>query len=176
LETLIFTATCDTDMSENSGGPTAEPAESGWQAVIDDMAATADAYRDRGWTTLEVHPGDSVLVDSAFRTGLDVVLPDPEYEELEALAADTDFTDVDVFRAQDGTTTYLLVAEKDPNSKTVVFVPAYYDHASSANKVDSIRTDGALRLFCRRLNDDYVAFVHDDVTLFFDDNPRASES
>ena len=163
-------------MSEHSGGPTSEPAASGWQAVIEDMAATAESYRDRGWTTLEVHPGDSVLVDSAFRTGLDVVLPDPEYEELEALAADVEFTDVDVFRAEDGPTTYLLVAEKDPDSETVVFVPAYYDRAASASTIDSIRADGELRLFCRRLNDDCVEFLHDNVALFFDDTPRANES
>lgn len=162
-------------MSENPGEPASEPAGSGWQAVIEDMAVTAEAYRERDWTTLEVHPGDSVLVDSEFRTGLDVVLSGPEYEELEALAANTDFTDVDVFRAQDDTTTYLLVAEKDPDTETVVFVPAYYDRGSSAGKIDSIRTAGELRLFCRRLNDDYVEFVHDNVALFFADNPRVTE-
>ena len=161
---------------DSAAGPANEPAASGWQAVIEDMAATAETYRDRGWTTLELHPGDSVLVDSEFRTGLDVVLPDPEYEELEPLAADAEFTDVDVFRAADGPTTYLLVAEKAPDSETVVFVPAYYDRTSAAETVDTIRADGELRLFCRRLNDDAVVFAHDTVSLFFADEPRVDES
>ena len=155
------------------GGPTNQPTEQGWQAVLEDMAATAEAYRDRGWTTLELHPGDSVLVDSEFRTGLDVVLPGDEYEDLEAVAADATFADVDVFQAATDTTTYLLVVEKDPDSETAVFVPAYYDTASSAEKLDTIRENGELRLFCRRLNDDYVEFVHENVDPFLPERPDA---
>ena len=155
------------------GGPTNQPTEQGWQAVLEDMAATAEAYRDRGWTTLELHPGDSVLVDSEFRTGLDVVLPGDEYEDLEAVAADASFTDVDVFQAATDTTTYLLVVEKDPDSETAVFVPAYYDTASSTGKLDAIRENGELRLFCRRLNDDYVEFVHENVAPFLPERPDA---
>jgi len=155
-------------VSENpTNGTSADvPSASGWQPVIEDMEATAEEYRDRGWTTLELHPGDSVLVDSEFRTGLDVVLPGPEYEELEALAADAEFTDVEVFRAEDASMFYLLVVEKDPESETAVFVPAYYNPGSAEEKMEAIREDGELRLFCRRLNDDYVEFVHDDVEPF----------
>ncbi|MBZ6494524.1 DUF7529 family protein [Natrinema longum] len=155
-------------MSEN---PTAEttsngPAQSGWESVIEDMAATAAEYRDDGWTTLELHPGDSVLVDSEMRTGLDVVLPGPEYEDLESLTADCVFADVDVFRAEDGRMIYLLVVEKDPERRTAVFVPAYYDPSSGQSKLETIDSDGTFTLFCRRLNDDYVEFVHDDVGPF----------
>ncbi len=162
-------------MNENpaSDAPANQPTGDGWQAVVEDMAATAEAYRDRGWTTLELHPGDSVLVDSEFRTGLDVLLPGDEYENLEVLAADAAFTDVDVFQAAADSTTYLLVVEKDPDSEIAVFVPAYYDTASSAEKLDAIRANGELRLFCRRLNDDYVEFVHDDVDPFLPDDPQA---
>jgi len=162
-------------MTENhaEGGPANQPSGEGWQAVVEDMAATADAYGERGWTTLQLHPGDSVLVDSEFRTGLDVVLPGDEYESLESLAVDASFTDVDVFQGATGNTTYLLVVEKDPDSETAVFVPAYYDTASSAQKLDSIRENGELRLFCRRLNDDYVEFVHENVAPFLPDRPDA---
>jgi len=157
-------------MSDNpaAGGdaPGNVQAADGWQAVREDMAATADEYRDRGWTALELHPGDSVLVDSEFRTGLDVVVPGDEYEDLEALADGAEFTDVDVFRAESGGMLYLLVVEKDPDSETAVLVPAYYDPGGSEPKVDAVREDGEFRLFCRRLNDDYVEFVHPDVEPF----------
>lgn len=155
-------------MSDNPAGDVPEnvQAKSGWQAVIEDMAATADAYRDRGWNTLELHPGDSVLVDSEYRTGLDVVLPGPEYEDLEALADDASFTDVDVFRAEGDGMLYLLVVEKDPADETAVFVPAYYDPSGSQPKLENIQEAGELRLFCRRLNDDYVEFVHDNPAPF----------
>ncbi|WP_336035410.1 DUF7529 family protein [Halobacterium yunchengense] len=155
-------------MSDNPAGgtPTQVQASEGWQAVIEDMEATAEAYRDRGWTTLELHPGDAVLVDSELRTGLDVLLPGPEYEELEALAADASFGEVDVFGAESGGTYYLLVVEKAPESETAVFVPAYYDAGGSRETLEAVQADGELRLFCRRLNDDYVEFVHQHVDPF----------
>jgi len=155
-------------MNEHStdATPTNVEAASGWQAVIDDMAAMADEYEDRGWTTLELHPGDSVLVDSEARTGLDVVLPGPEYEDLEALVDDRSFTDVSVFRAEDGGMVYLLIVEEDPDDETAAFVPAYYDPAGSQDKLETIQDDDQLRLFCRRLDNDYVEFVHTDPTPF----------
>ena len=138
----------------------------GWSAVIEDMEATAAEYRERGWETLELHPGDSVLVDSDRRTGLDVVLPGPEFEELESLVDDRQFRDVEVFRAEGDELVYVLVVELDSESETAVFVPAYYDPSQSAETIESIREAGAVRLFCRRLNDDTVQFVHDDPAPF----------
>jgi len=137
-------------------------AQEGWPAVIEDMEATAAEYRDRGWTTLELHPGDSVLVDSERRTGIDVLLSGPEFEELERLVERRSFRDVEVFRAAGDGLTYLLVVERDPETETAVFVPAYYDPSGATDTVESIRETGTMRLFCRRLNDDTVTFVHDD--------------
>ncbi|WP_049906558.1 DUF7529 family protein [Halorubrum tebenquichense] len=155
-------------MSEEpvSGAVPDAHATEGWQAVMADMTATAETYRDRGWTVLEVHPGDSVLVDSAARTGLDVVLPGPEYEELEAVAAECAFTAVETYRAEADGLVYLLIVERDPENETAVLVPAYYDPGGSEPKVDAIRESGEFTLFCRRLNDEYVLFVHTDVAPF----------
>ena len=153
-----------------SGGvPENVKAKEGWQAVIEDTAATAEAYRERGWETLELHPGDSVVVDSEHRTGLDVLLPGPEYEKLESLAGECSFTEYEAFKAESKGMMYVLVVEKDPERETAVFVPAYYDPASAHEKLDSVTESGELRLFCRRLNDDYVEFTHDDPALFLPD-------
>jgi hypothetical protein len=138
----------------------------GWPAVIEDMDATAQQYRDRGWTTLELHPGDSVFVDSEARTGLDVVLPGPEYEDLETVVADASFREVEVFRAEGDGLLYLLVVEMDPDTETAVFVPAYYDPAGAEDAIATVRETGTIRLFCRRLNDDTVTFVHEDPAPF----------
>ena len=155
-------------MDEPAGGdaPASAQVGDGWTAVIEDMEATAAEYRERGWTTLELHPGDSVLVDSDRRTGLDVVLPGPEFEELESVVDDREFRDVEVFRAEGDGLVYLLVVETDPESETAAFVPAYYDPSQAAEAIESIRESGTVRLFCRRLNDDPVRFVHDDPTPF----------
>ncbi|WP_144923895.1 DUF7529 family protein [Halorubrum salsamenti] len=155
-------------MGESSGdGVTPNvQAREGWPAVIEDMEATAAEYRDGGWTTLELHPGDSVLVDSDRRTGIDVVLPGPEFENLESLVEERSFRDVEVFRAEGDGLMYLLVVETDPETETAVFVPAYYDPSAAAETIESIREEGTVTLFCRRLNDDTVEFVHNDPAPF----------
>lgn len=137
-------------------------ASSGWQAVLDDAEATADEYRERGWETLLVHPGDSVFVDSERRRGLDVVLPDPEFDELRGLVDDHAFDDVEVFRAEGDGLVYLLVVERAPATEAAVLVPAYYDPVAAGSALEAVRKEGEIRLFCRRLGDEYVEFAHDD--------------
>lgn len=158
-------------MSKDSAGelPTNAQKTASWQAVIDDMAVTSEGYRERGWTTLELHPGDSVFVDSEYRTGLDVLLPGPEHEDLEPLVEDCSFTESEVFRTENEGLVYLLIIEKDPKRKIAVFTPAYYDLATIQSKLDVIEATGQLRLFCRRLDNEYVEFVHDDPSPFLPD-------
>ncbi|SDX85486.1 DUF7529 family protein [Halobellus clavatus] len=153
------------------GVPPNVQAQEGWTAVIEDMEATASQYRDRGWTTLELHPGDSVLVDSERRTGIDVLLPGPEFEDLEATVEEGAFRDVEVFKAVGDGLVYLLVVEADRTNETAVFVPAYYDPTANADTLESIRETGSVRLFCRRLNDETVTFVHDDPEPFLPEPP-----
>ena len=154
-----------------SGTPTNVQAQAGWTEVIEDMESTAATYRDRGWETLELHPGDSVLVDSDRRTGLDVLLPGPEFEELEALVDDCTFESVEVFRAERGGIVYVLGAELDPDTETVGLAPASTGGDASREPIEAIRDAGKSRLFCRRLDDDTVEFVHDDPEPFLPEAP-----
>lgn len=151
--------------------PTNVQAQAGWTEVVEDMESTAAAYRDRGWRSLELHPGDSVLVDSDRRTGLDVLLPGPEFEELQALVADSAFETVELFRAEHGGIVYVLIAELAPDAEAAAFVPAYYDRAAASETIETIRDAGEIRLFCRRLDDDTVEFVHDDPEPFLPEAP-----
>lgn len=137
-------------------------AQQGWQTVLSEQEATAESYRADGWDTLELHPGDAVLVDSDDRTGLDVLLPGSEYEQLEELADEIVFDAVEVFRAVEGPMVYLLIVEQATGANVAVLVPAYYDRTRSVEAIRAISTAGELRLFCRRLTDEYVEFVHDD--------------
>jgi hypothetical protein len=166
--TLFADGAAPTNMTgpSPSDAPTNVQAQEGWDAVVEDMEATATTYREQGWRALELHPGDSVLVDSDRRRGLDVLLPGPEFEELEAAVESGSFTDVEVFRAESGGLLYLLVVERDPQKETVVLVPAYYDPISSSETLESVEEDGTFKLFCRRLNDDTVEFAHDDPSPF----------
>jgi len=148
------------------GVPRNVRASDGWQTVLDEQAATAESYREEGWETLQLHPGDSVFVDSEARTGLDVLLPGPEYEDLEALTDAHTFREVEVFRASEGSTVYLLIVERAPAENVAVLIPAYYDRSQAGETLQAVRTAGEIRLFCRRLNDEYVEFRHDDPAPF----------
>lgn len=152
--------------SENSMPASNVRAKEGWQTVLEEMETIADNYRERGWETLELHPGDSVFVDSERRTGLDLLLPDPEYERLESLHSEYSFSEVEVFRAIDDSMVYLLVVEQDPAGEVVTLAPGYYDVANAQSGLETVRETGQFRLFCRRLKDDYLEFVHDDPTPF----------
>ena len=47
--------------------PTNVQAKEGWQAVIEDAEATAEEFRERGWETLVLHPGEGGELRSADR-------------------------------------------------------------------------------------------------------------
>lgn len=168
LTTLISHAVPSQDMPESPGGETPPNmnAADGWQNVITEMEATAETYRDRGWTAVELHPGDSILVDSAERLGLDVVLPGDEYETIETTVAAYEFSDVEVFRAVRKGMVYLLIAERAPGAQAVIFVPAYYALQGTETARETIRDKDELTLFCRRLTDTYVLFNHTEVDPF----------
>ncbi|WP_244605398.1 DUF7529 family protein [Halorhabdus rudnickae] len=155
-----------TDDPTVDGVPRNVRASDGWQAVLDEQAATAESYRSEDWETLELHPGDSVFVDNESRTGLDVLLSGPEYEDLETLTDAYTFREVEVFRASDGSTVYLLIVERAPAENVAVLIPAYYDRTQAGETLQAVRTAGEIRLFCRRLNDEYVELRHDDPAPF----------
>ncbi len=141
----------------------------GWEAVLEDTAATAREYREDGWETLECRPGDSRLVHGDERTGLVVTLSGDEHGPLSALHDELDFSEVQTFRAPGGRRLYLLIVERAPGAETAVLIPAYYEPGRSREAVEAIREEGTVRLFCRRLDGDPVAFVHDDPAPFLPD-------
>jgi hypothetical protein len=127
-----------------------------WEQVIEDMAATAEAYRDEGWEATECHPGDVAAVGPAdaeredARTGLDLVVPDDEFERV-ATAVDGPgaFNEVEVFRATQNEIVFFTAALENDAAETVVLVPAYYDLQHSESFLQSIQQEGELRIHVR---------------------------
>lgn len=118
-------------MDESDGAPettgTNARATEVWDQVVADMAATADELEGEGWTTLQLHPGDVTLLTDAEDRGIDVVLPNPEFEDLESLVeSGARFAEYDVYRAGGAEMGYALVVAKDPGTETAVLVPLYY--------------------------------------------------
>ena len=98
-----------------------------WEAVIEDMHATAEDYREAGRETVELHPGDvMVLREESDREGLDVVVPGDEFEDLLAVVDDHEFSSYEVFRRDAGSVVYALVVIESDDGEAAVFVPTYY--------------------------------------------------
>lgn len=145
-----------------------------WDAVIADMEATAEEYRERGWDVVAVHPGDVVAIDGSGdvdRWGLDVLAPDDEFDEVERVVADEGeaFDACEVFKAQPGGMVYLVVAMLDEAGEAAVVFPAYYDPAdrSVREMLARARQTGEMRTHVRPLDERLVVtFTQGDPALF----------
>jgi hypothetical protein len=135
-----------------------------WESLLADAAATAGELRERGWEVLELHPGD-VTVD-ADRVGLDVLVPDNEFEQLETVVAETDLDEHDVYRTVDGAV-FLLVVARDDDRKRAVCCPAYYNPAAAVELQRRAREAGHLRLHLRVLSGETVTLTVEGPELFF---------
>lgn len=155
-------------MDEDDAGPAfgaASPVQAYWSDLLDDMTATADEFRDRGWDVLELHPGDVTVVD-AERRGFDVLVPDDEFEKLEAWVADCTFDEHDVYLAP-REIVFGLVVLRDTDRERAVCCPLYYGSEDLEALGDMVQTEGRLLTHVRRLSEEYVTFVHEQPQLFF---------
>lgn len=151
-----------------------DPVSAYWDAVIDDMGATAMEFEERGWQTLTLRPGDVTPIADADsdRYGFDVLLPDDEFEELLDVIDGSSFEAYDVYATVAEETTFLLVAMQDERTETAVLFPLYYaqqDDSAAALESHAEET-GAVSTRLRRLEyDRIVTFEHDEPALFFPD-------
>ena len=130
-----------------------------WEAVVEDMEATAAEYRENGWTALELHPGDVTALPTASagaksdRTGLDVLLPGDEFRELEDLVEGVTFDEYDAYRGEEGDVVFLVVAMKAPEEGLVVVFPLYYALREAGEMLERVEERGELRTYLRPLDD-----------------------
>jgi hypothetical protein len=138
-----------------------------WGDVVDDSDATADEYRDRGWTTVAAHPGDVNPVPDAAR--VDVLLPGSEFDAASSVVGDASIDAVSVYAAGDDGVEYRLVVAEDEAASVAVCVPTYF----GVTELDALRkaaaAAGALTVRLRPLDDrDVVDIGIDDPSVFFD--------
>ena len=140
-----------------------------WENVIDDMEVTAEEYEDDGWGTIQLHPGDvtPLWLDEDGEFGLDVLVPDNEYEEVEELMdGDVSFDAFEFYRAlADGLVLGVVVME-DHDTETAVCYPVYYDIQGAEEMLDDATDAGKMNTFVRTLSEDRIQFTHDDPSLF----------
>jgi len=163
--------TGDVDDKYVEPGPNVEAMDF-WDEVIADMEATAAEYRDRGWEVLELHPGDVTVRPEGDRIGLDVLVPDDEFEELgETIAGGVSFDSYRVYRTDREGLVFAVVAMEDTDTDTAVVYPVYYDldQPDTNDVLDRARAEGELRSYLRILKGEYVELTHEDPSLFFPD-------
>lgn len=143
-----------------------------WDLLLEEMDAEAAAYEERGWETLELHPGDVTARDGSVENlGLDVLVPDNEFETLETALADG-VDSYEVFRSAPGGYVAALVVLEDTSREFAVFVPVYYDRTdeAAASLLKTALEDDKLTLILRTLTDDRVELVLDDPELLVPDD------
>lgn len=142
-----------------------------WEEVMADMEATAAEYRESGWETDKLHPGNvtplpaGATADGEFadgRTGLDVLVPGEEFERVEELVESGSFDGYDVFRAQQAGVVFLVVAMRDEAAGRAVVFPLYYRIDEARETLARVAERGKMRTWVRPLDDERrVVFVQE---------------
>ncbi|ELZ45778.1 hypothetical protein C465_13595 [Halorubrum distributum JCM 9100] len=144
-----------------------------WNTVIEECRATAEEYRDRGWTVFAPVPGDVVPVpapgDSAdAKVGLDVLLSGAEFERLVELVEMDEFDEFEAFRAHENGIVYLTLVFRATTTQTVFCLPLYYRVTEADRMLDRVRAGDAMTTYCHALSgDERIEFDHDDPTPLF---------
>jgi hypothetical protein len=150
----------------NPEGPPSAVADR-WQELLEDADAIAAEYREDGWETLVVHPGDvTPITGDPF--GLDVLAPGDEFEALEALVETATFDTSHVYRAEEGGVRFFIIATEATAAETAVVVPAFLAAREESELAAKATDEGVMYTHVRPLSDETrVTFSHDDPGLFF---------
>jgi len=144
-----------------------EAAMANWGTIVEEMEEMAEEYDMAGWETIVLHPGDIQMVSSeSVKPGLDVLIPDDEYRDLETvLESGVSFDTYEVYKDLLEGVVHLIVVMEDSTTQTGLFYPAYYG-VKAASTIDDVIQDGQFRTYLRRLNGEYVELTHSEPDLF----------
>lgn len=159
-------------MTDTSGAPAAKL----WEELLADAETIAEEYRERGWEVLSVRPGDVSPAEKDERFGLSVLVPDSEYDAVEAVVEreDVSFDAAEIYHRPMGNTTFALAVELDTDSETAVLVPLAYSVQEMRSVFETALEEGELSIHVRPLSiENWVSFAHDDPSLFVDEERLA---
>ncbi|RRJ32515.1 DUF7529 family protein [Halocatena pleomorpha] len=142
-----------------------------WDAVIDDMEATANDYRAAGWTVIELHPGDVTPLPGE-PPGFDVLVPDNEFSQLRTAVAEAAFDATELYRAEDGGVMFVLAVTRDAEREIAVCCPLYYDHQAAMELAEQA-DDGLIASIRTLTGDQTITIDYDDFDLFETGSPSA---
>jgi len=138
-----------------------------WDTTLDDLNKISTEYENDGWETVVLHPGEvQVVSEDKDLTGLDILIPDDEYRELEdKLESGISFDSYEVYKDLLDGVVHLIVVLEDASAKTVLMYPAYYSNEDS-ELLTSVCRENGLRTYLRRLSGEFVELTHTNPELF----------
>ncbi|WP_255198262.1 DUF7529 family protein [Halorarius litoreus] len=141
-----------------------------WEAVVEDMEETATQYRNAGWETVELHPGDVTVVPADHEQfGIVAIAPDDEFAALLDIVEGRTFDSYEVYRGDTEGVVFLLVVVEADAADAAVFLPAYYERTESGEG-ELRKHEGVLHTRVRNLQgDEIVEFTHENPEPFFPD-------
>jgi len=161
-------------MTDATPGPEPDdPVATHWDDVLADMSAVADELRESGWDVLELHPGDVTPLTGEFgdRVGMDVLVPDDEFDDLTGRFDGTVFDEYDVYRTVAEGVAFAVCAIRSTGANAAVVYPMYYrlDEPPARRVLARARESGGLTCHFRRLDGETLAFRFEDADLFVPD-------
>ena len=138
-----------------------------WDDVLTDTDTTAEAYRERGWTAVALHPGDvNAVVDEA---RLHVLLPGSEFDEANETVDPDTLDGVKVYGANEGSTRFRLVVAESESDEIALCVPTFVLGTDAEDLHTAAERAGGITIRLRPLDDrDHVEFGITDPDVFFD--------
>ena len=151
-------------MSRESPAP--EAVTDQWAELLADADGMAERYRAEGWEALLVTTEDvAVLDDDLF--GLDVLVPEGEYERLEGLVETGAVDRTHAFRTDAEGVRLLVVVAEGSTAEEAVLVPAYLSLEDAKRLRERADAEGAMYTHVRTLAaDTRVTVQHEDPELF----------
>ncbi|MFC5972964.1 hypothetical protein ACFPYI_16645 [Halomarina salina] len=143
-----------------------------WERLLDGMDAIAADYRDEGWETLVLHPGDvSVFVDDepGSKTGFRLVVPQSELDAVAELVGDaaTRYDEFEVYRGDTEGLVLCTVAVKSADDASTILYPVYYDSGTDQRFVESMADGGMVYSEITNLGKSSIfSFVHRNIDPF----------
>lgn len=151
-------------MSRESPAPEAVADE--WAELLADADAMAERYRAEGWTALVATTRDAAALDDE-PFGLDVLVPEGEYDRLEALVETGAVDRTHAFRTDAEGVRLLVVVAEASAAEEAVLLPAYLSLEDAERLRERADAEGVMYTHVRTLAaDTRVTLQHDDPGLF----------
>lgn len=157
----------EVDSMSNEQSPD-ESVMSNWDQVVTSMENIEEEYRDEGWSTLLIHPGNvEPLGDKEVEAEFDVLVPDNEYEELQDwMDEGGEPTEFEIYKNAEDGVMYAVVVATDPQTSLALILPLHYDHTERSSLMASAQEAGTVRIDLRPLSGGGITLTFDSDTFF----------